>query len=512
MKSNGFAEEDTLKHGKVVVDSSLVDDAAVFISSDDELLDPAAAAKVRAKIDKHLLPLMLALYWLDVQFIDKTTLGNSANLGIKHTAHLNANHNWLGTVFYLSYLVFEYPQNLALQRFPVGKWMACNIFIWAIALASHAACHSFGALFAVRFILGMCEGSITAGFLIVTSMFWTHKEQSVRVGYWFLMNGTAQIVAGLVTFGLVHIKHSPLAPWQWYLLITGILTLCIAVLFWFFFPDNPQTAWFLTPEERTIAIKRIRSNQSGVENKHFKLGQMLEALRDPKTWIFSLFNIPNSLTNQRAIIVKSFGFSTLVVTLLGCIDGLIEIVTIFSAVKIVERIPNSRASVAALYYIPNMLGAILILALPWQNRNGLLAATYLTDIASSGFVLSLGWVTAVTAGHTKRVTTQAIMLSSYCVGNIVGPQMWQQQYVPRNRVPWGVILGCFTICPLLYSLLRWRLARENRRRDLEEDSVETIQDTYIIREKADGTKVETHIDEAFLDLTDIENRKFRYVL
>ena len=31
----------------------------------------------------------------------------------------------LGTIFYLSYLLFEYPQNLALQRFPVGKWMRC---------------------------------------------------------------------------------------------------------------------------------------------------------------------------------------------------------------------------------------------------------------------------------------------------------------------------------------------------------------------------------------------------
>lgn len=40
------------------------------------------------------------------------------------SAHLTANQfNWLGTIFYLSYLVFEYPQNLALQHFPVGKWM-----------------------------------------------------------------------------------------------------------------------------------------------------------------------------------------------------------------------------------------------------------------------------------------------------------------------------------------------------------------------------------------------------
>lgn len=36
---------------------------------------------------------------------------------------LDRRYNWLGTIFYISYLVFEYPQNLALQRFPVGKWM-----------------------------------------------------------------------------------------------------------------------------------------------------------------------------------------------------------------------------------------------------------------------------------------------------------------------------------------------------------------------------------------------------
>ena len=59
-----------------------------------------------------------------------------------------------------------------------------NIFIWGVALCSHAACKNFGGLFAVRFILGMCEGSITAGFMIVSSMFYTRTEQTLRVGYW----------------------------------------------------------------------------------------------------------------------------------------------------------------------------------------------------------------------------------------------------------------------------------------------------------------------------------------
>lgn len=43
-------------------------------------------------------------------------------------------------------------QNLALQRFPVAKWMSINVFVWAVALCTQAACHSFGALFACRLV------------------------------------------------------------------------------------------------------------------------------------------------------------------------------------------------------------------------------------------------------------------------------------------------------------------------------------------------------------------------
>ena len=48
----------------------------------------------------------------------------------------------------------------------------------------------------------------------------------------------------------------------------------------FFFPDSPATAWFLTPEERVIAIERIKVNQAGVENKHFKLDQCVSPFTD----------------------------------------------------------------------------------------------------------------------------------------------------------------------------------------------------------------------------------------
>ena len=119
-----------------------------------------------------------------------------------------------------------------------------------------------------------------------------------------------------------------------------------------------------------------------------------EALTDPKTWLFALFsaldNVPNSLTNQRQIITASFGFSNLQTTLLGCVDGLIEIVTIFTGVRLAARYKDSRAYVGAIYFVPNILGVLLINFLPWENKVGLLFSQWLTG-ACIRDIVTLRW-------------------------------------------------------------------------------------------------------------------------
>ena len=61
----------------------------------------------------------------------------------------------------------RYVAGTPMDLFEADCQTSINIFIWSIALLCHAACQSFGGLFAVRFILGMCEGAITPGFMIV---------------------------------------------------------------------------------------------------------------------------------------------------------------------------------------------------------------------------------------------------------------------------------------------------------------------------------------------------------
>ena len=113
---------------------------------------------------------------------------------------------------------------------------------------------------------------------------------------------------------------------------------------------------------------------------------MIEALMDPKTWLFALFaafdNVPNSITNQLQIIVLSFGFTTFQTTLLGCATGVVEIVTILSGVTIASRIPNSRAWVGILYFVPTLTGVFLVNFLPWHDKVGLLFSVWMTGTYS----------------------------------------------------------------------------------------------------------------------------------
>lgn len=61
---------------------------------------------------------------------------------------------------------------------------SANILLWSIVLVCHAACNNFGGLLVCRALLGICEGVVTPGFMIVTSMFYTRQEQIQRTGYW----------------------------------------------------------------------------------------------------------------------------------------------------------------------------------------------------------------------------------------------------------------------------------------------------------------------------------------
>jgi hypothetical protein len=87
----------------------------------------------------------------------------------------------------------------------------------------------------------------------------------------------------------------------------------------------------------------------------------------------------------------------------------------------------------------------------------------------------------------------AILLMSFCLGNIIGPLTFRQDDAPSFTPAKITIIVTCVFAAAMSMVLRAYYTWENRRRE----------------RNAVGGHVE---DEEFLDLTDRENRKFRYRL
>ena len=124
-----------------------------------------------------------------------------------------------------------------------------------------------------------------------------------------------------------HVKNPHLHGWQAIYLVVGLLTVISVPIIYVVVDSNPATARFFDERDRAMAIERLRANQTGTGNTHFKWRQALEMFYDTKSWLFFgmsfLLNVGAQVTNAFGpTLIATFGFDSYVSLLLrseiGC--------------------------------------------------------------------------------------------------------------------------------------------------------------------------------------------------
>lgn len=131
-----------------------------------------------------------------------------------------------------------------------------------------AAAPNFAALAALRALAGAAEACADPAFMLVTAMWYTRRQQPIRMGLWYTANGFGIALGGLLGYAIGNIEAS-LPSWKFEFLIIGALCCVWGVVIYIFLPDSPVTAKGLTQREKQIAVERMREDQTGVENKRF---------------------------------------------------------------------------------------------------------------------------------------------------------------------------------------------------------------------------------------------------
>ncbi|KAF4451287.1 mfs allantoate transporter [Fusarium austroafricanum] len=470
------------------------------VEADDLIIDDATAEKLIRKIDGNMMPILCIVYGLN--FLDKTTLTYASIMGMTTSAAGGGidlhgqQYSWLASVFYFGYLIGEWPTTRLLQYFPLGKYLAFNIVAWGSVLCCFSAATNFAGALILRFVLGLLESSVTPGFALLTSQWYTTTEQGLRINLWFSFNGVAQIFGGIVAYAVSKSTktYEPTIPsWKIIFLVCGLLTVVFGLLFLWIIPDNQMNARWLTEKNRLLSIQRIKANQQGIGNRHWKKSQALEAITDPLAWSFAVYAlfamVPNGgMTNFFSTLISSFGYTPEQALLFGAPGGAVQIVSLLVSGYLGDRYHN-RLLVSSIGLLIAIAGMGLIAFLPEDVKVGRLAGFYLNQTAICPFVAILSLISSNVAGYTKKTTVAAMYLIAYCVGNIIGPQTFRgTSWRPAEFT----FVGCYVICFLDVLLIRWYCLRLNRAKILSGQG-----------DTVDG-------DRQWLDLTDHENPDFRY--
>ncbi|RJE19347.1 Allantoate [Aspergillus sclerotialis] len=471
------------------------DEALNFLRKEEigDELEYVDEKKLLRKIDFMILPLCFMCYLLE--YLDKSLLNYASVMGLRTDTNINTNqYANLSLLFYVAFLAFEIPHAYLMQRFPVAKYLGTMVACWGTCVACTAACESYGALVAVRFLLGAFESTISPSLIIITSMWYKRHEQPARVGLWYIGVGLGVVVGSLMSFGFQHYHSTTFTSWQIMFLVVGLFTVFIGILVILFLPDNPMSSR-LSHAEKVIAVERLRENNTGIENKRFKLHQALECIRDPQVLLLCLITIAASVPNGavgsfQSIIINSLGFSSEVTALLQIPSGVIHVISVLLATWSAGRFNARAINVIAWSAIGGLLGGGLLAFLPDENSAGKLVGNYLTQVVGAFLPCVYAFAGGNVAGHTKKVTSNALLLMSFCVGNILGPLTFRDKDAPGYVPAKVTIVAVDSVAIVLTVLLLVYYLWENHKRN--------------------KNPVEHQENIEFADLTDMQNKEFRY--
>lgn len=259
-----------------------------------ELPDPDAgkSPEERAKIDKALLwkvdrwiiPWLCLLYLLS--FLDRSNIGNARVAGMEESLNMTGHdYNNTLTIFFISYALAEPVTNVLLKRMTPRVFFTAIILLWGFIMTMMGLVTSYGGLLACRFVLGLAEAGLFPGVNYYLSCWYKRSELGIRAAIFFSAAALAGSFGGLLAAAIATMDGVGGKPgWAWIFIIEGLATMFVGCFCWWLVFNWPDTATFLTPDERIRVRRRLAEDKQSSTGEEYDKRHIFAALKDWKTW------------------------------------------------------------------------------------------------------------------------------------------------------------------------------------------------------------------------------------
>jgi ACS family tartrate transporter-like MFS transporter len=300
------------------------------------------------KITWRIVPFIIALYF--VSFLNRVNVG-FAGLTMNHDIGLTPAMFGFGAgIFFVGYIVFGMPSNLALQRVGARRWIALLMVVWGGLSAGTASVSGPYSFYVLRFLLGLAEAGFFPGIILYLSYWFPARHRALVTAIFMTAAPLSNMIGSPISGAIMGMDGiAQIHGWQWLFILEAAPTIALGVIAFFFLTDKPEDArWLETEEREWLTLEMDRERAAKATGAAFSVWA---ATKDPRVLALALVYAGTS-TGLYAIgiwapmIISHFGFSYFELGLVNAIPNVVAVVGMVLWAKNSDRTGERRLHVS----------------------------------------------------------------------------------------------------------------------------------------------------------------------
>jgi len=283
------------------------------------------AQRTRRKVAYRLLPFVFLLYV--VNYIDRVNV-SLANLRMSADLGFSDRIYGLGVgMFYLTYVLFEIPGAIIVERWSARKWIARIMISWGIVTILTGFVHTATQFFVARFLLGAAESSFFPGMIVYLTHWFCSRDRSRAIACLYAANPAAGLIGSPLAGWLLGVHWLSITGWRWLFILEGIPAVFVGIITLLYMTDRPTEASWLNPDEQIWLANELKTELQA--KKKLRNYTIREAFCDPQililiaAYFLALTGALGTIYWIPTFVKRISGFSNQTVTSLLLIPALI---------------------------------------------------------------------------------------------------------------------------------------------------------------------------------------------
>jgi MFS transporter, ACS family, tartrate transporter len=377
--------------------------------------------RARRRIAYRLLPFVFLIYV--VNYIDRVNV-SFANLRMSADLGFSDRVYGLGVgMFYLTYVLFEIPGAVIVERWSARKWIARIMISWGVVTILTGFVHSAGHFYAARFFLGLAEASFFPGMIVYLTHWFSSGDRCRAIACFYIAVPSASLIGSPIAGWLLGVHWWSLPGWRWLFILEGIPAIVLGIVTIFYLTDWPSQARWLPDDERVWLLGKLQAELRA--KKKIRDYTIIQAFCDSRVlllvacWFLVLSGSLGNVYWLPTFVKRLSGFSDRAVTTLLIVPALIGIAGMLINGWHSDKSGERRLHAA----IPVLIAGSMYGSLIAARHNSELAILFL--LLGSGFLVTLYpilvSIPTLILSESAAAASLALINSIGQLGGLAGP-------------------------------------------------------------------------------------------